>query len=61
MSISTNEAMYVMIAFECGENYQRIPIDVFLVDLTLWNDLEIGIDHYHRSGSLRESKVAHYS
>jgi hypothetical protein len=28
--------------------------------LTLWNDLEINIDHYHQSGWLGEDKVAHY-
>jgi hypothetical protein len=34
-------------AFECCNNYWRVPIDVFIVNLTLWNDLEIGIDHNH--------------
>jgi hypothetical protein len=36
-----------MIAFECGNDYWKTPIDVFLVDLMLWNDFEIDIDHYH--------------
>jgi hypothetical protein len=26
---------------------RKLPIDVFVVDSMLWNDLEIGIDHYH--------------
>jgi hypothetical protein len=46
-SISTNEATYGMIAFECGSDYWRVPIDVFIANSTLWNDLEIDIDHYH--------------
>jgi hypothetical protein len=46
-SISTNETTYVMVAFECGSGYWKIPIDVFIADLMLWNDLEIGIDHNH--------------
>ncbi len=59
LSISTNEATYVMVVFECGNNYWKIPIDVFIVNLTLWNALEIGIDNYHRSGWLGESKATH--
>jgi hypothetical protein len=47
MSISTNKATYVMVAFECGSNYKIVFIDVFIVNLTLCNDLEINIDYYH--------------
>jgi len=49
-SISTNETTYVMVAFECGNGYWRVSIDVFIVDLMLWNDFEIIIDHSHQSG-----------
>jgi hypothetical protein len=48
--ISTNEATNVMVAFECGNDYWKVTIDVFVANLTLWNDLEINIDHYHQSG-----------
>jgi hypothetical protein len=42
--------MYVVVAFECGSDYWKVPIDVFIVDLKLQNDLEINIDHCHQSG-----------
>jgi hypothetical protein len=39
-----------MITFECGSDYWKVPIGIFIVDLKLHNDLEISIDHCHRSG-----------
>jgi hypothetical protein len=56
LSMSTNEATYVMVVFECGNNYWKIPIDIFIVNLTLWNGLEISTDHYHWSGWLGKTK-----
>jgi hypothetical protein len=46
-SISTNEETYGMVAFECGSDYYKVPIDVFVANSTLWNDHEIDIDHFH--------------
>jgi hypothetical protein len=37
--------MYVMVALKSGN---EIPIDIFIAILTMWNDLEHGVDHCHK-------------
>ncbi len=48
--IPTNDEMYVMVALKGGNDDWKIPIDIFIVILTMWNDLEHGIDHCHQIG-----------
>ncbi len=57
--IPTNDEMYVIIALKGGSDDWKIPIDIFIAILTMWNDLEHGINHCHQIGWMGESEMAH--
>jgi hypothetical protein len=46
--IPTNDKTYVMVALKGGGDDWKIPIDIVIAILTMWNDLEHGIDHCHQ-------------
>jgi hypothetical protein len=46
-SIDANEEAYVVVALECSNNHRQVSIDIFISNLVLSDNFEVGINHRH--------------